>query len=62
MLNDELRFWQDLNLHYSVSQDCYLYRQRGITNEEHIQNIRLRPDARSTATLEDIRDIYSDGK
>ena len=41
MLNDELRFRQDLNLRYSVSQDCYLYRQRGITNEEHIQNLRL---------------------
>ena len=41
MLNDELRFRQDLNLRYSVSQDCYLYHQRGITNEEHIQNLRL---------------------
>ena len=58
MLNLEIRFRCDSNLRYSVSKDCYLYRQRGITNAERIANLRLlvqRPDPRSTATLDDLK-------
>ena len=45
-------------LWFSVSKDCYLYRQRGITNAERIANLRLlvqRPDPRSAATLDDLK-------
>ena len=59
-LNEEIRFRRDSNVRFSVSKDCYLYRQRGITNEQRVTNLRLlvqRPDARSTATIEDLRSI-----
>ena len=58
-LNEEIRFRRDSNVRFSVSKDCYLYRQRGITNEQRVTNLRLlvqRPDARSTA-IEDLRSI-----
>ena len=60
MLNDEIRFRRDSNLRYSVSKDCYLYRQRGISNELRVKNLRLlvqRPEARSSATIEDLRSV-----
>ena len=64
MLNEEIRFRRDSNLRFSVSKDCYLYRQRGISNELRIKNLRLlvqRPEARSSATIEDLRNaILSD--
>ena len=62
MLNDEIHFWQDSNLRYSVAQGCYLYRQCGITNEVCIKNLHLlvqRPDARSSAMLDDLHDVHS---
>jgi hypothetical protein len=62
MLNEEIRFRRDSNLRFSVSKDCYLYRQRGISNELRIKNLRLlvqRPEARSSATIEDLRGVIS---
>ena len=59
-LNEEIHFRRDSNVRFSLSKDCYLYRQRGITNEQRVTNLRLlvqRPDARSTATIEDLRSI-----
>ena len=58
MLNEEIRFRRDSNLRFSVSKDCYLYRQRGISNELRVKNLRIlvqRPDARSSATIDDLR-------
>ena len=47
-----------------MSKDCYLYKQRGISNEFRIKNLRLlvqRPEARSSATIEDLQNaILSD--
>ena len=47
-----------------MSKDCYLYKQRGISNELRIKNLRLlvqRPEARSSATIEDLQNaILSD--
>ena len=60
MLNEEIRFRQDSNLRFSVSKDCYLYRQHGISNDLRVKNLRLlvqRPDARSTANIEDLRQV-----
>ena len=60
MLNEEIRFRRDTNLGYSVSKDCYLYRQCGISNDLRVKNLRLlvqRPDARSTANIEDLRQV-----
>ena len=60
MLNEEIRFRRDSNLRFSVSKDCYLYRQRGISNDLRVKNLRLlvqRPDARSTANIEDLRQV-----
>ena len=34
MLNEEIRFRRDSNLRFSVSKDCYLYRQRGISKKK----------------------------
>ena len=45
-------------MRFSVSKDCYLYRQRGISNELWVKNLRIlvqRPDARSSATIDDLR-------
>ena len=58
MLNEEIQFRRDSNLRFSVSKDCYLYRQRGISNELRVKNLRIlvqRPDARSSATIDDLR-------
>ena len=41
MLNEEICFRHDSNLRYSVSKDCYLYRQRGISNDLRVKNMRL---------------------
>ena len=63
MLNEEIRFRRDSNLRYSISKDCYLYRQRGISNEQRVKNLRLlvqRPDARSSATIEDLQAAFND--
>ena len=52
MLNEEICFRRDSNLRYSVSKDCYLYRQHGISNDLRVKNLRLlvkRHEARSTA-------------
>lgn len=60
MLNEEIRFRRDSNLRFSVSKDCYLYRQRGISNELRVKNLRLlvrRPEARSSATIDDLRGV-----
>ena len=60
MLNEEIRFRRDSNLRFSVSKDCYLYRQHGISNDLRVKNLRLlvqRPDARSTANIEDLRQV-----
>ena len=60
MLNEEIRFRRDSNLRYSVSKDCYLYRQHGITNDQRIKNLRLlvqHPEARSSATIDDLRSV-----
>ena len=60
MLNEEISFRRDSNLRYSVSKDCYLYRQCGISNDLRVKNLRLlvqRPDARSTANIEDLRQV-----
>ena len=47
-----------------MSKDCYLYKQRGISNELHIKNLRLlvqRPEARSSATIANLQNaILSD--
>ena len=43
-------------MRFSVSKDCYLYRQRGISNELRVKNLRIlvqRPDA--SATIDDLR-------
>ena len=61
MLNKEIRFRRDANLRYSLTKNCYLYKQRKITNQERISNLKVlveRPDKRSTATLDDLRDVY----
>ena len=60
MLNEEICFRRDSNLRFSVSKDCYLYRQRGISNDLRVKNLRLlvqRPDARSTANIEDLHQV-----
>ena len=60
MLNEEIRFRRDSNLRFSVSKECYLYRQRGLSNEQRIKNLRLlvqRPDGRSSATMDDLRSV-----
>ena len=60
MLNEEIRFRRYSNLRYSVSKDCYLYKQRGISNDLRVKNLRplvQRPDARSTANIEDLRQV-----
>ena len=47
-----------------MSKDCYLYKQRDISNELRIKNLGLlvqRPEARSSATIEDLQNaILSD--
>ena len=43
-----------------MSKDCYLYRQRNISNELRIKNLRLlvqRPEAHSSATIYDLRHV-----
>ena len=43
-----------------MSKDCYLYRQRGISNDLRVKNLRLlvqRPDARSTANITDLGQV-----
>ena len=58
MLNEEIRFQRDSNLRFSISKDCYPYKQRGISNELRVKNLCLlvqRPDPRSSATMEDLR-------
>ena len=60
MLNEEIHFRRDSNLRFSVTKDCYLYRQRGICNDLRVKNLRplvQRPDARSTANMEDLRQV-----
>lgn len=62
MLNDEIRFRRDANLRLSLTKDCYLFRQRNLTNEQRIANLRLlvkRPEAKSSATLSDIKTAYN---
>ena len=57
MLNEEIRFRRDSYLRYSVSKGCYLNRQHDISNDLWVKNLRLlvqRPDARSTANIEDL--------
>ena len=59
-LNEEIRLRRDSNLRFSVSKDCYLYRQRGISNDLRVKNLRLlvqRVDARSTANIEDLHQV-----
>ena len=61
MLNDEIRFRRDANLRYSLSKGCYLYKQRKISNDERVKNLKIlvkRREVSSTATLDDLRDIY----
>jgi hypothetical protein len=43
MLNEEICFRRDSNLRYSVSKDCYLYRQCGVTNDQHLKPDHLQP-------------------
>ena len=60
MLTGEIHFRRDSNLRFSISKDCYLYKQRGISNELMVKNLRLlvqRPDPRSSATMEDLRQV-----
>ena len=60
MLNEEIHFRRDSNLRFSVSKECYLYRQRGIYNDLRVKNLRLLvqcPDARSTANMKDLRQV-----
>ena len=64
MLNEEIRFCRDSNLRFSVSKDCYLYRQRGISDELRVKNLCLlvqRPEARSSATIDDLRNVLVSG-
>ena len=59
MQNEEIHFRRDSNLRYSVSKDCYHYRH-GISNDLRVKNLCLlvqRPDARSTANIEDLRQV-----
>ena len=61
MLNDEIRFRRDANLRYALTKNCYLYKQRKVSNDERVRNLKIlvqRPDGRSTATLDDLRDVY----
>jgi hypothetical protein len=60
-LNHEIRFIRDSNIKFSVPQGCYLYKQRGISNQKRIENLNLlvqQPKAKSTANLDDLRLIY----
>ena len=62
MLNNEIRFRREANLRYALTKNCYLYKQRKISNDERIRNLRIlvqRPDGRSTATLDDLRHVYA---
>jgi hypothetical protein len=62
MLNLELKFRRDANLRFSLSNNSYLYKQRKITNDEKIKNLRILvrwPEAKSTATLDDLRHLYT---
>ena len=60
MLNEEIHFRRDSSLRFSVSKECYLYRQRGLSNKQRVKNLRLlvqRPDGRSSATMDDLRTV-----
>ena len=64
MLNEKIRFCRDSNLRFSVSKDCCLYRQRGISDELKVKNLRLlfqRPEARSSAIIDDLRNVFVSG-
>ena len=54
MLNEEIHF------RFSIFKDCYLYKQRGISNELRVKNLCLlvqQPDPRSSATMENLRQV-----
>ena len=45
----------------ALTKNCYLYKQRKISNEERVKNLNIlvgRPDKRSTATVDDLRAVY----
>ena len=60
-LNAEIRFRRDANLRFALTKQCYLYKQQKISNEERVRDLKIlvsRPDKRSSATLDDLRDVY----
>ena len=50
MLNHEIKFRRDANLKYALTKNSYLYKQRKLTNQERVNNLKVlvqRPDGRS---------------